>query len=114
MVDSIETCRDYMITIPLSTLKFSKLCDFSSRFYESLNGKNRMCELCTFSQIRSHIMLNILLEVAVLCSKFSTDSSIRENRFNILSVIDCSSRVSRSFAICFVAKPNIWEGLPDI
>ena len=48
MVDPIETCRDYRATIPLSSLKISKLCDFPSRFYESLNGKNRMCELCTF------------------------------------------------------------------
>ena len=56
MVESIETCRGYRATIPLSTLKISKLCDFPSRFYESLNGKNWMCELCTFSQIRSHII----------------------------------------------------------
>ena len=56
MIDSIETCRDYRATIPLSTLKISKLCDFLSRFYESLNGKNQMCELCTFSQIRSQIV----------------------------------------------------------
>ena len=25
--------------------------------YESLNVQNRMCELCTFSQIRSHILI---------------------------------------------------------
>ena len=55
MVDSIETCRDYRATIPLFTLKIANLCDFPSRFYESLNGKNRMCELSMFSQIRSHI-----------------------------------------------------------
>ena len=55
MVDSIETCKDYWATIPLSTLKISKLCDAPSRFYESLNSKNRMCELCTFSQIQSQM-----------------------------------------------------------
>ena len=55
MIDSIETCRDYRATIPLSTQKISKLRDFPSRFYESLNGKNRMRELCTFSQIRSQL-----------------------------------------------------------
>ena len=63
MVDSIETCREYRATIPLSILKISKLCDFSSRFYESLNGKNRMCELCTFSQIRSHILLFVSINL---------------------------------------------------
>ena len=60
MVDAIDTCRDYRATIPLSSLKISKLYDFSSRFYESLNGKNWMCELCTFSQIRSHICMHVV------------------------------------------------------
>ena len=45
MADLFETCRDYRVTIPLSFLKISELCDIPSRFYESLNGENRMCEL---------------------------------------------------------------------
>ena len=52
MADSFETCRDYRAIIPIAI--FLELCDISSRFYESLNKKNQMCELCTFSQIRSH------------------------------------------------------------
>ena len=56
MVDAIETYRDYRATIPLSSLKISKLYDFPSRFYEFLNGKNRMCELCMFFQIRSQLL----------------------------------------------------------
>ena len=39
----VELC-----TIPLSVY-------FRIMFYESLNVQNRMCELCTFSQIRLHI-----------------------------------------------------------
>ena len=31
--------------------------------YEPLNVQNRMCELCTFSQIQSHIRMH----VATLC-----------------------------------------------
>ena len=58
MVDSIETCRDYRTTIPLSTLKSSKLCDFPFRFYESLNGKNRMLNYAHFPK-SGHIYLLI-------------------------------------------------------
>ena len=54
MADSFETCRDYRATNPLFFLKIIELCDILHRFYESLNEKNRICELCTFSQI-SHI-----------------------------------------------------------
>ena len=45
MADSFETCRDYRATIPLSLLKISELCDILSRLYESLNEKNRMCDV---------------------------------------------------------------------
>ena len=62
-------------------------------------------------------MLNILREAAVLCSKFSckTDAAIVvleyiDQNFKILCV-DCSIRVSQSFANCLVAKTNIWEKL---
>ena len=35
-------------TIPLSFLQISDLCTVPTRFYESLNEQNQMCELCTF------------------------------------------------------------------
>ena len=56
-MDTLETFRVYRATIPLSFLQILDLYTVSSGFYESLNEKNRMCELCTFSQIRSHIIL---------------------------------------------------------
>ena len=56
MVDTLETSRDYRVIIPLTFLQISDLYTVPTRFYESLKDKNRMCELCTFSQIRSHIV----------------------------------------------------------
>ena len=50
-----ETCRDYRATIPLSVQQILHLNVFPIMFYESLNVQNRMCELCMFSQIRSHV-----------------------------------------------------------
>ena len=69
MADAFETCRDYRAIIPLSLLKISELCNIQipSRFYESLNEKNRMYELSTFSQIRSHSYVARYL-AACLCS----------------------------------------------
>ena len=52
-------CRSYGTTIPLLSLKISDLHTVPNRFYESLNVENHMCELCTFSQIRSHIMRHV-------------------------------------------------------
>ena len=60
MMDTLETFRSYRATIPLSFLQMLDLCIVLSGFYESMNEKNRMCELCTFSQIRSQICLHIL------------------------------------------------------
>ena len=56
MKDKLETFRGYRTTIPLSFLQMLDLCIVPSGFYESLNEKNRMCELCTFSQIRSQLI----------------------------------------------------------
>ena len=55
MVDTLETSRDYSVIIPLTFLQMSDLYTVPTRFYESLKDKNRMCELCTFSQIRSQL-----------------------------------------------------------
>ena len=54
-MDRLETFRIYRATIPLSFLQILDLYTVPTRFYESLNEENRMCELCTFSQIQSHI-----------------------------------------------------------
>ena len=40
-----------------------------TRFSESLNEKNQMCELCMFPQIRSHISLYIGLLVCCISGK---------------------------------------------
>ena len=50
MIDRPATGRVYRATIPLD------LCSYCSyQIYESLNEQNWMCELCTFSQIQSHL-----------------------------------------------------------
>ena len=48
MADQSETCK---VTIPL----FQIFMLFLPDFMEHLNKQNWMCELCTFSQIQSHI-----------------------------------------------------------
>ena len=55
MTDKCETCRDCRTTIRLSLLKVSNLYVILCGCYGSPNVKNRMCELRTFSQIRSPI-----------------------------------------------------------
>ena len=55
MMDRCETFTDCRTTIPLSFLKVSHLNTIPCGFYESPNEQNQICELCTFSQIRSHI-----------------------------------------------------------
>ena len=56
MVDRLETCRVYRATIPLSFLQISDLYTVPTRFYGSLNEKNRMLDLfpnlCIYSIIR--------------------------------------------------------------
>ena len=47
-------CTDRGI-VALQSLQVSCLSDMYNRFYESSKLKKWMCELCTFSQIRSHI-----------------------------------------------------------
>ena len=46
MTDRLETCRVYRTTIPLWLLQLSDLYMVLTRFSESLNKKNWMCELC--------------------------------------------------------------------
>ena len=57
MTDTLETFQAYGTTIPLSFLQMLDLYTDSSGFYESLKAINWMCELCTFSQIQSHIYM---------------------------------------------------------
>ena len=54
-MDKCDTCRDCRTTIHLSLLKVSNLYVILCGYYGSPNVKNWMCELCKFSQIRSHI-----------------------------------------------------------
>ena len=59
-MDRCETFRDCSTTIPVSSLKLSYLYTIPCGFYDSPNEQNWMCELCTFSQIRSHILYLLL------------------------------------------------------
>ena len=56
-MDKCDTFRDCRTTISLSFLKVSHLYTIPCGLYESPNEQNRMFELCTFSQIRSRVML---------------------------------------------------------
>ena len=55
MTDRCEIFRNFRTTIPLPSLKISTLSTIVCGFYASANAENRMCELCTFSQIQSQI-----------------------------------------------------------
>ena len=48
-----EICWANRGIVALQSLQVSYLSDLHSRFYESSKLKKWMCELCTFSQIRS-------------------------------------------------------------
>ena len=48
MPDQPETFWVCKVTIPLLILQILDLYVVPTRFYESLNEQNRMCELCTF------------------------------------------------------------------
>ena len=67
MADSFETCRDYRATIPLSLLKISELCDILSRLYESLNEKNRMCDVdkthMKHGRRQQHVHLQLIRDI---------------------------------------------------
>ena len=50
-----ETFRNDKWIVVLQSVKVLHLSIILNRFYESPKSKNWMCELCTFSQIQSHI-----------------------------------------------------------
>ena len=47
-----------LLSLSLCVLQISDLYAFPVTFYEPVNVQNRMCELCTFSQIRSQMCLH--------------------------------------------------------
>ena len=66
MRNRCKTFRVCRTTIPLSFLKVSNLYATHCSFYGSSNAQNWKCELCTFSQIQSHIA--ILMATKFICS----------------------------------------------
>ena len=60
-MDTLEAFRTYRGSIPLSFLQILDLYTVPIRFYVSLNEENRMCELCTFSQIQSHMCIDVIM-----------------------------------------------------
>ena len=81
MMDRCETSTGCRTTIPLSFLKVSHLNTIPCDFYESPNEQNRMCELCTFSQIRSHIYMNKYSDVV---SSFTINAHNSYNDFMVM------------------------------
>ena len=57
MVYRFETFRNNKRIVVLQSLNDSHLSVIPNKFYESPKLKHWMCELCTFSQIRSHILM---------------------------------------------------------
>ena len=57
-----ETCRVYRATVPLSFLQISDLNIVATRFYESVNEKNWMCELHMYVFPNSVTFLNEALK----------------------------------------------------
>ena len=52
-----EICWNNRGIVALQSLQVSCLSDMHSQFYLNLKLKKWMCELCMFSQIRSHMSL---------------------------------------------------------
>ena len=59
-----HTYRDCSDTIPHLVQQISDNDVFPIMCYEPLNVPNQMCELCTFSQIRLHILIKKSAETA--------------------------------------------------
>ena len=80
MVYRHETFRGDKGIVALQSLKFSHVSIIPNRFYESPKLKNWMCELCMFSQIRSHIQL---------CSCTSANMLTECQLFNLTNAYRC-------------------------
>ena len=86
-MDRCETFRNCGTIISLWFLKVLHLYTIPCGFYEPPNEQNRMCELCTFSQIRSH--MGIVLSIAIglpydHCSKACT---VDKNRAALVQML---------------------------
>ena len=57
MVYRVETFRVVRGIVFLQSLKISNLSNIPNRFYEAPKLKTWMCELCTFSQVWSHMFV---------------------------------------------------------
>ena len=71
MAYRFETFRNNKGIVVLQSLKVSHLYLIPNRFYNSPKLKNWMCELCTFSQIRSHIVTLLLSKVMIPLLNFT-------------------------------------------
>ena len=70
------TLSDDTGTVVLQSLKISHRFIIPDRFYESLKLKNWVCELCTFSQIWSHISILYNKNSLLLISLYKFVASI--------------------------------------
>ena len=84
-MDRCETFRDCRKTIPLSPLKVSHLYTIPYGFYGSSNDQNWMCELCTFSQIQSQMIMS-LGEIRVWPHETSYIWTVTKTRLVIKSI----------------------------
>ena len=75
-----------------SSLILQDLCTVPTRFYESLNDKNWMYELLTFSQICSHIIIIVAVVVIIVNPGMQTR---------------CLASVCLVFEIAFVRKVSM-------
>ena len=64
MIDRLEAYRVYRATIPLSFLQISDLCTIPTRFSDSLNEENQMCEARFPNLINSQIQSNCMEQIS--------------------------------------------------
>ena len=62
-------------------------------FYESLNVQNRMCELCTFSQIRSQLLMQQYKPASIQMLRHQYDTPTFKT--NALRLVSNEGRLKR-------------------
>ena len=84
MVLKFETLRNDKGIADLQSLKVSHLSVLPDKFYDLPKSKNWMRELCTFSQIRSHIIHGIIFAMPSLLLDIRISTCLMVNFENII------------------------------
>ena len=104
MVFRRETFRNDKGIVVLQSVKVSHLSIIPNRFYESPKLKNWMCELCTFSQIRSHIAISHVLCLVHFNTLSQQQTKPEPNMLIILLIIPSST--SQNLSVILPYPPS--------